>query len=51
MPYKWLLHMHYVPLVFDLSMLGFTGLHCKPEEQIIKGCTATPRIAVVIVFR
>lgn len=24
------------PLVFDLSMLGFTGLHCKPEEQIIK---------------
>lgn len=28
--------MHYVPLVFDLSMLEFAGLHCKPEEQFIK---------------
>lgn len=42
---------HSLPLVFDLSVFLFTGLHCKPEEQIIKGCKITPQIIIIIIFR
>lgn len=40
---------HCLSLEFDPSVFWFMDLHCKSEEQIIRGCKTILRIFVIII--